>query len=285
MQDDLNTLTNEKCDLLREDNRNLNRSRIGTLQMSFNETIFELDLEKDNEITVELNKFKNELDQMKEKCTIRLNELKFKMEQKNINKKQKKLNFLRETLDLQLDTLVSLKMDRLDEDLLHMEDSGEQERSDFDLAKESDQILLEKVSFDETNTHLDKSFFKTAESIDETDEASASSSTKRRLSRSVELNETASPVKKASRSMSSDRGSKENVSKKSGDLNLKLNRNVRFSETDSTKQTEGDVVRERRESSQSMPVKQQTPPAKEYTSKIPVRTNDEKRATRYLFLK
>ena len=117
LHEDLNTLTSEKCELLREDNRNLNRSRMGTLQMSFNETIFELDLEKDNDLTVELNKFKGELELMREKCSARLNELKFKMEQKNINKKQRKLNFLRETLDLQLDTLVSLKMDRIDEDL------------------------------------------------------------------------------------------------------------------------------------------------------------------------
>ena len=278
LNEELNMLTNEKCDLLREDNRNLNRSRIGTLQMSFNETIFELDLEKDNEITVELNKFKNELDQMKEKCTVRLNELKFKMEQKNINKKQKKLNFLRETLDLQLDTLVSLKMDRLDEDLRK---SMQEEQDEFDLAKESDQILLEKVNFDETNiTHLDKSFFNEENS----NEKSGSSDNgniainKRRLSRSVEnFEETNSQeIKKQNRSMSTD-AYKLLMSSENFNTQDK-NQTQRISEPMPT------LDKENREpnSNQIDSNKQTQKQPKENISKIPVRKCDDKRAKKFV---
>ena len=278
LNEELNMLTNEKCDLLREDNRNLNRSRIGTLQMSFNETIFELDLEKDNEITVELNKFKNELDQMKEKCTVRLNELKFKMEQKNINKKQKKLNFLRETLDLQLDTLVSLKMDRLDEDLRK---SMQEEQDEFDLAKESDQILLEKVNFDETNiTHLDKSFFNEENSNEKSGSSDNGNSAinKRRLSRSVEnFEETNSQeIKKQNRSMSTD-AYKLLMSSENFNTQDK-NQTQRISEPMPT------LDKENREpnSNQIDSNKQTQKQPKEVISKIPVRKCDDKRAKKFV---
>jgi hypothetical protein len=291
LNEELNVLTNEKCDLLREDNRNLNRSRIGTLQMSFNETIFELDLEKDNEITVELNKFKNELDQMKEKCTVRLNELKFKMEQKNINKKQKKLNFLRETLDLQLDTLVSLKMDRLDEDFRK---SMQEEQDEFDLAKESEQVLLENVNFDETNnTHLDKSFFN-AENSDEKSRSSNNSGNnincnKRRLSRSVEKfgEANAQENKKQNRSMSTDVYknallSENNYGPEQKQMQLIDLNPSQVSALDKENREPPTNNEDASNLSKHLPIKKEQQQSKELVSKIPVRKSEDKRAKKFL---
>ena len=133
---ELAEVAREKAELLNEDNINLNRSRSGSLLEGFNETIFELDLYKDTEINIMLNKFHQDLDMLETSLNGKIGELKFKLEQQNITKKQKKLNLLRDTLDLQLDTLVSLQ---------------HYNQIDFeDLAKESDDILLDKVALDDT---------------------------------------------------------------------------------------------------------------------------------------
>lgn len=142
LRKELKEILDEKNDLLREDNRNLNQSRVGSLHEAFNETIFELDMKKDNEINCELKKFETELEDVEEKCKVKLNEIKYEIEQQNISKKQRKLNKLRDTLDLQLDTLVSLKLYRDD---------------DEDLLKESENILLDKVALDDTSFMVNKS--------------------------------------------------------------------------------------------------------------------------------
>jgi hypothetical protein len=139
LRGEVTEIAREKTELLTEDNMNLNRSRCGSLLEGFNETIFELDLCKDNEMNVMLNKFHTDLDSIEAKLKAKVNEMRFKLEQQNIAKKQKKLNLLRDTLDLQLDTLVSLKQ-------YNQTDFGTVE----DLAKESDDILLDKVALDDT---------------------------------------------------------------------------------------------------------------------------------------
>lgn len=138
IRSELDEVAREKIELLNEDNLNLNRSRSGTLLEGFNETIFELDLCKDNEINSMLNKFHQDLSVIENKLKLKINEIKFKLEQQSINKKQKKLNLLRDTLDLQLDTLVSLKL------------YNQLDYENIDLAKESDDILLDKVALDDT---------------------------------------------------------------------------------------------------------------------------------------
>lgn len=141
---ELNQLIKEKRELLEEDNRNLNRSRIGTLLEGFNETILDLDMRKDHELNLRLNEFIIDLNLVEENFKIKLSEIKFKLNQQNISKKQRKLNLLRDTLDLQLDTLIGLKK---------FQDSvREDEEEEFeDLRKESANILLERGSLDESN--------------------------------------------------------------------------------------------------------------------------------------
>ena len=203
LHNELDSLDNEKCELLREDNRNLSKSRIGSLLEGFNETIFELDLEKDNEVTNKLNQFKQDLEKVEEKCSIKLNELKFKIEQHSISKKQRKLNMLRETLDLQLDTLVNLKLDRNEE-----EDNVDEEEEE-DLLKESDKILLDNVALDESNISFNLNKSMDIGFIEGSDKKShRSNESHLRSSRSVEKFERSRIIEPISRSRSRDsRGS------------------------------------------------------------------------------
>lgn len=148
LDNELNALVNEKAELLKEDCRNLNRSRVGSLQEGFNEVIFELDLKRANDIDCELADLKSELGSMKLKFGAQLSSIRGKLDELSLNKKQKKLDELSDTLNLQLDSLVSLQLLKEKEvEVVEVKgDEKEEEEEDDDLFRESANILLDQVA-------------------------------------------------------------------------------------------------------------------------------------------
>ena len=147
------------------------------------------------------------------------------------------------------------------------------ELGEFDLAQESDQVLLEKVNFDETSTHLDKSFFKLENSEEKSSSSCNSNSNKRRLSRSVELHEEESKLntKKQSRSMSSDANKLERRSAYETQID-QLKHMVPKQESPIVRIKENKQSFEINENSSEPPQRVKTQSSKEHVSKIPVRS-------------
>ena len=146
---ELNAFTYDRVDLIKSNLINLNQSKIGGLCQGFNQVISEVDLKKDAELSVKLEVISGDIVRIEETCLLKLNEFKYQIEQHNIDKKQTKLNKLRDTLDLELDNLVNLKYFNDEEDLLI----------------ETEDILLDKVSMDgeADENRMDVFFNKTTE--------------------------------------------------------------------------------------------------------------------------
>ncbi|CAF0715881.1 unnamed protein product [Brachionus calyciflorus] len=103
------------------------------------------DILRENELNSRINDFANDLNLVEDNYRNKLSEILFKLNQHTICKKQIKLDHLTNTLDLQLDTLICITKEK--EDLMDVLDD------DFDdLRKESENILLERMSLDETQS-------------------------------------------------------------------------------------------------------------------------------------
>jgi hypothetical protein len=133
---EMNAFTYDRADLIKLNAFNVKQSKMGSLCQGFNELIEKLDLKKDAQVfQVKLEQLSRNSSEIEKKCLTKLNELKEKAEQMALEKKQLKLNKLRDTLDLELDNLVTLK---------YLND----EQHD-DLLVETEDILLDKFSMDQ----------------------------------------------------------------------------------------------------------------------------------------
>lgn len=109
---EINRLSNEKNALLEEETKNLGQSRLANrLLEGFNETIWDMDVKKDKEITMKLNKMSHELNQIEKMCQNKINNMVLKIDEINLRKKQNKLNILMDTLNLQSDAVAVLGID------------------------------------------------------------------------------------------------------------------------------------------------------------------------------
>lgn len=116
-----------------------------SLLTSFKNIIEAENLFKENEFCMKINEFLSDLNLVEDNYRNKSSEIRFKMNHHSISTKQKKLDYLTNTLDIQMDTLKGLSKEK--ENFIDLLD----EEFD-DLRKESENILLEKMSLDDTQS-------------------------------------------------------------------------------------------------------------------------------------
>lgn len=108
------------------------------------------EVSKQNQLDMKINEFLNDLNLVQDNYDNKLNEISFRLSNEAICKKQKKLDHLTNTLHIQMDTLKGLSKEKDNPiDLMNEEFD--------DLRKESDNILLERMSLDDSQSTLNQS--------------------------------------------------------------------------------------------------------------------------------
>lgn len=100
---------------------------------------------KQNKLDMKINEYLNDLNMVEDNYRNKLNKILLKLNNQVITKKQKKLDHLTNTLNIQMDTLKGLSNEK--------ENSMDLMNEDYDdLRKESDNILLERMSLDDSQS-------------------------------------------------------------------------------------------------------------------------------------
>ena len=134
LKNDLNQLIQHKSAILEENNSNLNQSSIGSLQENFNACIYEVDIKKDSQLNELFEKFRLDLITIEDSYMNSLNEIKSEIQNGSRNKEFSTYDVFNTAQFI--DTLNPLQNTIGDECILY----------------ESDNILLEKISFNETGS-------------------------------------------------------------------------------------------------------------------------------------
>jgi hypothetical protein len=152
----LDLLENEKRNALDESNKRLSRAHMSALAEGFNELMRIFLFNDQAELQTRLSAYADELSNLNQSCSLKLAQLKRKLDERSLNKKKLKLNKLTSELDSHLDTLVNL---RLFKESTPFNSKLNVDVDDEDLLiKESEDILLDKVSFDVSETSGDDQF-------------------------------------------------------------------------------------------------------------------------------
>ncbi len=133
LKNDLNQLIKQKLEILDEDSRNLNESRVGSLQENFNTCLYEVDIKKDNQLNEIFERFKLDLISIEDSYLNSLKEIKTEIENGS-----KKIDF---DFNFHNSAQFTNNLNPLQNTI------GEE----F-ILYESDNILLEKISFNETGS-------------------------------------------------------------------------------------------------------------------------------------